>query len=312
MPLDITNEHGNSRSNEDSFIGIVMDNSQRNGTIRVRIPKNDFNQNLTDQFRPVESVTLLRSRSYQQVNQSAMVTKANFVIAHYFGTNHNQSIPNVQRGEQVKVFQIMGDTGKYYWTVMGRDPNLRQTDIQRTEVAAKTTLNEPVTDGNSYFNEIDTTNKRVTLLKTSAANGEEQTYTFEVDTDAGTVLLADTHGNAVSIDTQGHAVSLKNGSNSSIRIVGEDILITCSGKIVLRSMETNIICDIFRGFIKSVKEITSMGIIRYVTPGFRWVQGANMSQVGDKSQRGASDVTGNLFVDGDIGVTGVNPNRHGH
>lgn len=165
--------------------------------------------------------------------EQARVKTANTITATFVGKSNMRYPPMVRRGEQVLVYQFNG-SDVYFWDSMGRDPELRTVDKLRIEVAAKTKLNEELTDDNAYFLEIDTITQHV-QLKTSSVNGEKARYVLDLNPGEGNCQLGDDKGNSVSIDSVKSRVRVANAKKSMLDLLGEDIFVVGPRDVVLKA-----------------------------------------------------------------------------
>ena len=171
---------------------------------------------------------------------TASPTSANHIIAVWEGTSNMAYPPSIKKGEMVEVIKY-GDSDRYYWNEKGRDRNLRQLDRFRLETSASPNLNEAKNDSNTYFIELNGISGSFTI-KTSKANGEPFAYVIQIDAKKGTVLISDDAGdtpNRIFLDSGANGgtpcVQLNNSKNSTISLLGEDIIISAPRDIMLNA-----------------------------------------------------------------------------
>lgn len=104
------------------------------------------------------------------------------------------SAPDVRRGERIQLYRY-GDADKYYWRAWG-DNHLRRLETKIFAISA--TQDEATTEltpDNSYFLEMSSHTKRITL-QTSQANGEAVSYHVRLDMGSGEITIDDNVGNS--------------------------------------------------------------------------------------------------------------------
>ena len=119
------------------------------------------------------------------------------------------------RGERVLLWRY-ADTDQYYWTTLGMDDYLRK--LETVVYAFSDTKDESVkvlTPDNAYYLEISTHKKLVTF-STAKSDGEPYAYTFQFDTAAGRVTLADDVGNYMELDSKNTSITLENADDSKV------------------------------------------------------------------------------------------------
>lgn len=122
--------------------------------------------------------------------------------------------PNVRRGERVEIWQF-GNVDKYYWSTTGEDDHLRRRET--VTHAYSNTVDETtkeLTPENSYFTQINTHEKVVTLISTSKSDGEDNTHLLQIDTAKGIFNYSDDKGNYIQVETKDNIITLENADGA--------------------------------------------------------------------------------------------------
>ena len=167
---------------------------------------------------------------------SGSVNTSNVIIADYFGFHTNRyHPPDVVKGEQVLVLQY-ADEDKYYWLSMGRDDNLRTTELVRVSVANdRKSGKKDLTEKNTYFVELDTkVMKRIRII-TTKSDGEKFAYGFVIDAKNGFVQISDDDGNLISLESEARRIKLMNKDKSILNLDAENIFVLAPGNITIRA-----------------------------------------------------------------------------
>lgn len=128
------------------------------------------------------------------------------------GQPNRMTAPDVRRGEQVVVYRF-GDTDKYYWNTMRNDLAFRRLETVVFAISATQTEGSKIDKTNSYFLEISSHKKSITL-STSKANGEPYAYLFTFDLAQGKVSLSDDIDNTLFLDSSQNQWHIQNGDGS--------------------------------------------------------------------------------------------------
>lgn len=192
-----------------TYIGI-SDSTITDGTspvIMVAIPE----------FEPLEAgdmseMKLVESNTIDPIGSTsgvALIKKVRTVKCTYFGSDCNQCVPCVHKGERVLVINYAG-TEQYYWKAWGRDPGLRANERVRWIAMNKPVSVEgldnysDVSDENSYFVEMNTNGGNKCLrLHTGTSDGEPHSYDVVIFPESGMLEITDnaSSGNPVSGNT---------------------------------------------------------------------------------------------------------------
>lgn len=149
---------------------------------------------------------------------SVKVETSNCLVAEWlqWGTNR-VTAPNVRRGERVVIWQY-ADTDKYYWSSLGMDDHLRR--LETVIFAFSNTKDEStklLTKDNSYYFEIDTHKKLITL-STSKSDGEPYAYNIQINTKDGIVLITDDNNNQFSIESKERRLAMQNADGCRLTL----------------------------------------------------------------------------------------------
>ena len=174
---------------------------------------------------------------------AAFIKKVRTIKCTYFGSDGNQIIPCVHRGERVLVINYAG-TEQYYWKAWGRDSGLRANERVRWIAMNKPkSVDEPasyadVSDENCYFVEMNTNGgDKWFRIHTGVSDGEAHAYDVTIFPEKGMFEITDnmSSGSTISDDTntdKGNCIRLisdhplwriKNISGSYIELNGPDI-----------------------------------------------------------------------------------------
>lgn len=166
---------------------------------------------------------------------STTVQASNSIRAKWLSRNPWLKTPGlVRRGEDVIIWRV-GDTDQYYWELMGTTNHLRRRDIVLFVVSNTTDESTTeLTPANSYFFEINTVDKHITL-STPNNDGEACGYTVQLNTKDGNFSLSDTIGNAIVLDSVAHLIQLMNADNSTVKVDKTKILIAANDEVMIKT-----------------------------------------------------------------------------
>lgn len=217
-----------------SWIGIVAADKKPNDVfIDVMVP--ELTPVATGQVGVASSKQSVKLTDIGGRTINSTVTTGNTVRAYYIGGNTNVKYPpDVVRGEQVRVTRL-ANADRYYWDSMGRDDQLRKTELYRIEVANRKVHEDPTDDGHTYSFELDTRVNQHIRLQTSKRNGEKFTYVLKLDAKKGQVQLSDDVGNSLLIDSANTKVLLRNNKESFVLLNGPDITIAAPRDVTIKA-----------------------------------------------------------------------------
>lgn len=169
------------------------------------------------------------SQTADGTNKTSQVLGSNSVTAKWMGDGGNRmTAPDVREGTPVAIYRY-GDSDQLLWTLHGVDTKTKRLETVVWGFSANPNLDENAEFSldNYYTFEISTHTGKVGFM-TSQANGEKTKYQFQVDAQAGTVLLGDGEGNIIATDSMSHTTSVRNQDGSEITLAKMNILIKCA------------------------------------------------------------------------------------
>lgn len=138
--------------------------------------------------------------------------------------------PNIRRGERVEVWQY-ADADKYYWAVTGEDNHLRRLEtVTHAYSNTKDESTEELTKENSYWHQIDTHNKVITL-QTSKSDGEPFLHSVQIDAKNGVFHYRDDAGNYIQVESHGNVITVENGNGCKVILNGRDCTMKVPGTL---------------------------------------------------------------------------------
>lgn len=210
-------------------------------TITVAVPE----------FEPLDAgdigeVKLTEAKTVDPIGSTTgttLIKKVRTIRCTYFGSDGNQIIPCVHKGERVLVINYAG-TEQYYWKAWGRDSGLRANErvrwiaMNRPNSVDGVDKYPDVTDENCYFVEMNT-NKgdKWFRIHTGVSDGEAHSYDVTIFPEKGMFEITDnmSSGSNISDDSntdKGNCIRLisdhplwriRNISGSYIELNGPDI-----------------------------------------------------------------------------------------
>lgn len=149
------------------------------------------------------------------------------------GISNRVTPPDVRRGEKVVIYRY-GETDRYYWTTLEYDMKLRKLETVIFAFSNTQKESETGTASNTYFFEISTHKKLITLY-TSKSDGEPFAYTFQINTKDGNFIFQDDIGNFISLDSANVRIELKNADESHVDIDRKDIRVYAPNNIEIKA-----------------------------------------------------------------------------
>lgn len=147
--------------------------------------------------------------------------------------SNRMTAPDVVKNETVIIFRY-GDTDKYYWSPLFREPGIRRLEHV---IYAYGDLTAPLTefdDNSSYWVKISTKEKSV-HLHTSNSNGEPFIYDISLNTAVGVFKLTDNVGNSITLSSADKKINLTNGAGSFLDITDANISMNAPGNILIQA-----------------------------------------------------------------------------
>jgi hypothetical protein len=215
------------------WVGRVLEDKVLHSTeLKVFIP--ELFPDASGMVAPAEESSIITTQNPDGSKEDVSSTTSNYITCSWLGGGDDFYAPWVRKGEQVLIYQFNDSKGKYLWSRMERDREVRKTDIKRIYVSAKSTLHEDLDDGNIYFFELNSYDQTVTL-KTSKANGETVRYAMTFDCKDGTFVLVDDYENSIYLNSKEKILSLTNADKSTFTLQGEDAFISAVRDLTLKS-----------------------------------------------------------------------------
>jgi len=251
-------------------VGIVAENKRLDSPFVEVIPIEALN--LMDAELGTDTVTLKTSGiDVEEKPYKVEVDMAATLKAEWLGETNRITSPDVRRGEQVWIWR-QGDADKYYWSTLGRDDDLRrlETVIYRYSGLPEN-IDEEITEDNSYFLEVSTHQKTVTL-QTSKRNGEYCIYTLQFNPGEGQVTLKDDIGNTVQMDSAETTITLINADATLVELNKKDILLYSDDNISMETTDYRIRCKNYSLKCSGNAEFLASGWIQQIAQGRQLVE----------------------------------------
>jgi hypothetical protein len=182
-------------------VGIVTEDKARDSDILKVSPTEDLPY-LAGSLNDYKETYEARLPSVAGVQQKDSVEAEATVEARWLGLacgNRNSS-PDIRKNETVLLYRY-ADTEVYFWEKIGREPELRRQEAVTYVFGNEKKYGVPLTRDNSYWVEVNTYDKIVTL-HTATNDGEPVGYDCTFDTQKGTFELKDNAGNTLLLNSQ--------------------------------------------------------------------------------------------------------------
>ena len=124
--------------------------------------------------------------------------------------------PDVRVGERVRLYRV-ADTDQFFWRTLGIDNVKRRLETVIYAFSATEADIQELTPENSYFFEISTHAKHITL-STCKANGEPFAYDIQIDTEQGIITIKDDVGNLFVFNSRDTLIHLENKDGSLLKL----------------------------------------------------------------------------------------------
>lgn len=206
--------------------------------------------------------------------------------------------PDIRRGERIFIFTY-GDTGEFYWKETGLDDNLRRLETVVYRFSATQEENVELGPDNSYWLEVSTHKKKITL-KTTKANGEPFEHYIQLDTEKGNLVYQDDIGNFINVDSSENNLHLQNADNSRIEIDKTKIYIQSDDLVEVETTKMHIKT---KTLLIESDEIIEKCKTRTLEADSNSIKATTTHQ-GDITNTGAVTNTGDLTNTGDFTETG--------
>lgn len=200
-------------------IGIVAENKKRDTDI-VHVWPVELVSNFSGELNIDVSPTSMNGVDNSGEFYKVEIGLGASLPADWIGENNRRTSPDVRRGEQVILYQAGDDSEGYYWSPMGRKPDL---DLRRLETVVWSWSADPknrdttFNRDNSYALEMSTHDKHITLT-TSRVNGEKAAYVLQLNTGDGKFVLEDNIRNRFYLDSTERHFRFENPDESFMEI----------------------------------------------------------------------------------------------
>lgn len=166
---------------------------------------------------------------------SVKISTSNAMVAEWLKWGSNRDTPpNIRRGERVLLWQY-AEEDKYYWTSTGLDDHLRRLETVRWVFSnTKDEDTEDLNETNSYYAEVDTHAKAITL-RTNKSDGEPFAYNVQINTKDGCLTIMDDVGNSMGINSAINQVWMENADNSYVILDKKNIEINANDTIKMNA-----------------------------------------------------------------------------
>lgn len=157
------------------------------------------------------------------------------IYAEYLGDAHGASVPDVVPGEQVMVHRHRGDD-RFFWIPYRNNDHYRQVEHYRISCMNKE-HQDPESEDETYFLEIDTKYVKGIRMKTSDKMDEDFVYLWEIDPVNNTYVLQDNVGNFIQLhsdkpDGQTQSITLRNNRGTYAKLISDFIYANAPKDIV--------------------------------------------------------------------------------
>jgi hypothetical protein len=239
--------------------------------------------------------------------------------------SNRQTPPDIRRGERILIYRY-ADTDKYYWATLGMDEHLRRLE---TVVYAWSNIREgnieALTPDNSYYAEISTHNKHITL-QTNKSDGEPFAYTIQIETKEGNVVISDDAGTFIHVESAQRRVEIQNKDTSriiidkgkgyfitpeSIEMVTRDYSVKCETALLNATKSVTVVSPLLTGNIEDSifnGKVRTNGLLT-IAAGFAAIPGGGGS-TGSISI--PMEFTGNTDFNTTVKIDGITVNTHNH
>lgn len=229
---------------EDSA-GIVIGDRDETGSnnLKVFIPRFMQGIDISDGKPKEETENLSSSKIKNSISKnigSSSIKLKNYIEVPPFVVPGTRP-PRFAIGERVliKFFDNDIKTMVYYPYQVAGDTAKRLTDIQRMYVPAKTSQEDPVTDEDSYFLELNSRDKFVRVF-TSNKNEEKCPFTFNINTKDGVVTFKDDTERSFEWNYDEDKISFKTNSGIVFELKENAVTLNCETLKINASESINV------------------------------------------------------------------------
>lgn len=209
------------------------------------------------------------------------------------GNDNQITAPDVYKNETVKVFRF-GDSDKYYWKTVFREPKLRKNETVATMYSNQPKPSAEFDKETSYWTQVDTRKKRW-HLHTPDNDGEVCKYDFIIETREGKVIIKDSIGNSFVLDSPNASFSITNAKFNNFLMEGENTTSTTPNSLSMNSTSTSM--------QSSDSTTINSGTDTSISAG----GGLNLASAGESNMQagGTFKVAGNpIILEGDVIING--------
>jgi hypothetical protein len=295
--------------------GIVVEGvqSQNDPFIYAVVPRTSplIQGELTNETEEVELSDVQGTDEIPQPKTKVQVTVT--LKCEYLGDAHGMSVPDIVPGEQVFVYNHIGDD-RFFWLPYREDAYLRLTEHHRISAMNKQE-NLPVSDpdADTWFMEVDSKHNRRIRLFTNQGREEAFGYTIEILPDDTTVEIRDTIGNSIMLESSNNHIKSKNADGSFTEIKGKNgktyvpnNLQAEAGNVMEMKAGTHVdveaptinLLGMFNMYGSRAKSATNAYVLG------NWKLKGSMEVIGPVKFIGNLDIVGNTRIVGNLTVTG--------
>lgn len=177
------------------------------------------------------------------------------VSAYWEAQTNRSTAPDVVDGERVWLYTV-GNTERYYWRPMGKDDQLRRSEVvvySWMASGAPSSTDVKKTVKNSWTVIIDTRNGHMTV-RTSKDRNEKCTYTLQLNPKGGNSTWMDDKGNVIQMDSDQTRITMLNADGTLVRLDKRDLYISAEDNINMSA--TDITADAGNGFYVKAQEVS--------------------------------------------------------
>lgn len=216
-----------------TYIGIVAETKE----LESRIAKINCPEITPTLSGPISDRTKRESVELMDVNgnkYNTIVHTTNTITAEYWGGDTNRVYPpDIVKGEVVIIYQY-ANSDTYYWDSISHSDDLRCRERYRIACANSPNTTKVLSDDNTYWFEIDTINKRVTI-GTSDGDGEKFIYRLLIDPSNTKFHVYDNIGNEIYLNSEESIVRLQNSKGSFISANALDVFVVAKRDAVVKA-----------------------------------------------------------------------------
>ena len=222
-------------NNFNVYIGIVVeDRTDTSRVLKVYCP--ELLPYYSGEIKDTTTTETFNIRDeLNEIDASSDVKTTNAFTAEWFGDTNRVFPPNMVKGEQVLLLRYQ-DNDIYYWLPIGRDDILRRFETHRVAIANIATEGvKLLDDGNTYFIELDTRNKKRVRICTSKSDGESFRYQIMIDADNDLITIEDDAGNDIVLRSNIPQIVMTNNKGTTVDLNAVDILLSAPNNVTINA-----------------------------------------------------------------------------